>query len=143
MTRYYDYNGTNLVSDDMYGYRTDRTLKVLCLLIYTAVILGDVCETGWMMLYVFYTPHIEKVECLRYGEDSLKIKNGITRCNKFVSFVVVLIPKLLIGSVLLYYGGGYILGSKNNQLLLLNALAVAFIIELDGLMYTFSSSKCT
>lgn len=61
--------------------------------------------------------------------------DDITRTYKFWSFFSIGIPKLAIAVLLGYYGGMYIAKSADQETMLLNTLAVMFVIDVDEILY--------
>ena len=68
------------------------------------------CETGWMCAWIYFSPSTEKVEKIKYGETTRRIKNGLSRPVKFIGIVIILGAKFTIAWFLILWGGGYILG---------------------------------
>lgn len=61
--------------------------------------------------------------------------DGITRTYKFWCFLSIGLPKLAIALLLGYYGGAYIAKSADQETMLLNTLAVMFVIDVDEILY--------
>eukprot|EP00494_Astrolonche_serrata_P026713 UN26976 len=123
-------------------YVTDRDLRILCILVYTAVCVGGIFETFWMSCWLIYAPSSKTHGVMKVSENEAGVRcmtadSGITLCVKLGGLIFVLLPKLIVAGVLLTYGGGYVLGAKGNEDLLLNALAVAFIMDLDEIFFRF------
>merc|ERR1719469_1246399 len=57
--------------------------------------------------------------------------------------VTVGVPKLLIGLALSYVGGIYVMGSADREALILNTMALNFVIEVPQLLYKAFTSQYT
>eukprot|EP01083_Nonionella_stella_P025496 70184_1 len=64
-----------------------------------------------------------------------RIVSGMRSGFKWFMFAVVIFPKMAIALFLSSYGGGFILSSKDNANLILNTLAVTFIIDIDETLF--------
>lgn len=65
----------------------------------------------------------------------------LTFNGKVMIVLVVIAPKMLVGCVLFFIGAEYILASPDVESMVLNTLAVLFIIEIDEYLYhSFTSS---
>lgn len=61
--------------------------------------------------------------------------DGVSRCYRSFLFVVVGVPKLCVACLLMYFGGWYVLESPDRETLILNTLAMTFIINVDEFLY--------
>lgn len=128
-------------------YSTDFYLRILCLAAFAVFCLQDLFQTMWMLMWVYYLPTtgcgIEKVKIGLDQEDktSHEIKNGLPMWLKLINTFFVLMPKLFVAATLLCWGGGFVVGATSNEDVLLNSLALVFVIELDEYMYSFALPK--
>lgn len=61
--------------------------------------------------------------------------DGVSRCYRFFLLLVVGLPKFFLGFFIAYAGGWYVLESPDRETLLLNTLAMTFIISIDEFLY--------
>ena len=82
---------------------------------------------------------MESHEGLAFAKDGAdgdkKIVSGMTLWFKFVCYVVIVLPKLVIGVLLAFYGSGFLLVSDGNESLILNTVGLTFITQIDELIY--------
>ena len=60
---------------------------------------------------------------------------GLTRCERAVMYLLVLLPNLAITGLVMVAGSGAVLRSSNRFDLVLNTVAAIFVIELDDIFY--------
>ena len=60
---------------------------------------------------------------------------GLTRCERAVMYLLVLLPNLAITGLVMAAGSGAVLRSSNRFDLVLNTVAAIFVIELDDIFY--------
>merc|ERR1711994_522164 len=76
--------------------------------------------------------------CFRFAQvdDKLVLKKaGFSVARKAFLFCNVIVIKFLVAAAMIVIGGVFVASSKGNEDLLLNCLAVIFIIEVDELVY--------
>jgi len=61
--------------------------------------------------------------------------DGVSRCYRFFLFLVVGLPKFFLGFFIAYAGGWYVLESPDRETLILNTVAMTFIISIDEFLY--------
>lgn len=116
----------------------------VCLTLFCGSLLSDVKET-WAMLMWLYNIKTEKEHTrLRVvgveGEaDKYKIDSGMTKTHKLSAVILILMPKMAIFMWLLGYGAEYLMGSETVEDLILNALALGFVCEVDEFAYGIMS----
>jgi len=122
----------------------DGLLYFLCLWLWTFYVLGDIQETADMTeLFLRQIPTITSgIQPLTFlkekNEDiSWSGKGGLSMLWKVGFAVFLLLPKLGIAAVLLAFGAMYLSISTSNSGLILNTLALCFIIDTDELVYHF------
>lgn len=107
------------------------------LLTWTATCLVDVKESI-LYIWLWYdleTPASNRMRRLKLHDDVVIA----TKAAGFVKFMViafVLLPKLLIALALWWLGARWLSATPSFQDLVLNAVALAFITELDELIYS-------
>lgn len=60
---------------------------------------------------------------------------GLTRCVRLALYMFVVIPKLLIAAILMFIGCRWLCATESFSDLILNALALEFVIGVDELVY--------
>lgn len=136
----------------------DQILRVLCLAANVSFIFGDILETvnmyRWLNCVPAWNRKIHKkilnfcrkrqtdassFPMQRYknsaGLEVRKPAVGFTIMYRMVIIVMVLLPKLILGLWLLIYGTGFVASADNNSDLILNSVALLFIIQLDDVSY--------
>jgi len=68
-------------------------------------------------------------------EDGTLIARSASRLTKFMVLTLILLPKVVIGLSLLWLGARWLAATPSFEDLVLNAVALAFITELDELIY--------
>jgi hypothetical protein len=61
---------------------------------------------------------------------------GISLTARVLAASLCIVPKLVVEVLLIYVGGGFIATSTSTTDLILNCLAVSFIIDIDDMMYS-------
>jgi len=139
----------------------DRYLRMLCFAVIVAAILQDVQETINMFRWIQCVPtwneemHPKIIDECCYGDHEgcgmtkfpfQKYKNregiivekpavGFTHFYRASIFTFVLLPKFLFAISLIYLGGGFLAIAESNSDLILNAVALTFILEVDDIFY--------
>lgn len=112
-------------------------LLLLGVVIFNVYNVGEIFETldiaGWIY-------HFKTVEChqnLTFSDTDAgrQIVSGMTLWFKFVCYLVIVLPKLVIGVLLAFYGSGFLLVSDDNESLILNTVALTFITQIDDLIF--------
>jgi len=143
---YYVYVIYNINRDEFGGcggYETEPMIRYCCVLIYTAYCIGDICETIKMFLFITNFPSCDTFEYLRYKQacdddsDDKELATGMTKKWKIFCFLFVIVPKLGVACALLGYGTGFVVNTQENSDLILNALALGFVLEIDEMSYEY------
>lgn len=126
------------------GRETDQNLRVFCILIYTAYCFSDVAETLKMASFIWEFPRSKKFEKLLLkssidedGEKQLEFSSGMTYSYKLYCYLCILFPKFVIATCLLTYGTGFVVTTDVNENLILNALALGFVLDIDNMAYEY------
>ena len=67
--------------------------------------------------------------------------NPLTRFQKLLATLFVVVPKLVVACILTFVGTYFVFLSESNTDLILNCLAMTFVVELDELAYATISSE--
>eukprot|EP00055_Hartaetosiga_balthica_P015096 m.86981 g.86981 ORF g.86981 m.86981 type:complete len:348 (-) comp8779_c0_seq1:670-1713(-) len=133
-------------------------LQISGLLVFGGVVYSDLLETLQMAMFIFlfpvateHQPLSLKTKRQKDGNgvnttENVSIVSGMRRWYKFVVYLLLLVPKLVIAGALLYFGSLFIMRSETNEDLILNTLSVTFIIEIDEILFRATSPsliKCT
>jgi hypothetical protein len=137
------------------GYEhTDRDLRIFCILVYTAYCFSDVAETLKMACFVYNFPTSKAYEQLQFketidefGDTKIEYASGMPIWYKAYCYINILLPKFAIAAALLTYGTGFVVTTDENENLILNALALGFVLDIDNMAYeffmTFQMVPCT
>lgn len=120
-------------------------LRLLGHTVFASFIWADILESFSFALYIWsfpYYPH----SLLHFLERPVlnttgKMATGYTRASgmshmfKCLVYIVVLSPKLTVALTLWYYGGGFLNLSENSTSLILNTVALLFILQVDDIIY--------
>eukprot|EP00494_Astrolonche_serrata_P029584 UN29851 len=125
------------------GYKTRQPVRWMCILLYTAVCAGDIVETMKLAFWTWYFPSTSEPgawEKLSYevveqadGDTVTEYKSGMNTLYRVYIFLIVLAPKMMLALALLGYGTGFIVTTNDEAEILLNALALVFVLEIDEL----------
>lgn len=77
------------------------------------------------------------------SNDKRTIDASVTLYYKILVVVFVLLPKLYIGILFFLYGGRFLILSASDQELLLNVVALVFILEIDEFIFLMACSEET
>ena len=97
--------------------KSDFGLQIIMVGVFTTTVWVDMVETVYMMIYVARIPQIPFLV-------------------KALIQISIYIPKLLIVEFLWYYGCGFLTMSKGMSELILNAVGLNFINQIDNYVYT-------
>lgn len=132
------------------GHETERivnecndntsVLRLAAVLVLTIYCIADLAETARMAVWTLRMPSAESSEILQLIVDSVSRKptgyaSGISRRYKALVIIGILLPKLAIGALLWWYGTDYISNSPDNGELILNTVAVVFVLEIDDQLF--------
>jgi len=113
----------------------------LCLTTWMLVIVEEVREViMWWMAVVFITTHPpEGKEEAEEVNDEIHV-NSLNYVRKALIITLVLLPRTLVVVGLAYYGSLFLVGTDGYTDLILNSVALAFLIEVDEMIYLAVSS---
>jgi len=108
------------------------------LIIWTLTVMNNLKRVTELMYNLCWlTPTVTSVRCmLRQDEDKLTIVKGLTLPIKFALFLGIGIPRILMNTILLWRGTRYLAATFSFADLLLNAIALEFILLLKDLLWT-------
>jgi len=155
-----------LDNEEEYGecggyWQTEQMVYRLCVLIYIAFCLADIIETLGMAYWYWMISRATDIKDtgMLSGNANLQYKivdedgdltkdvllnarkvHSTTICYKFYVFFGVLFPKFCLAAGTLLIGTGFIVNTDSRDNLLLNALALGFILEIDEMIYEFIAS---
>lgn len=121
---------------------TPHNLRLVVEFAFTILIWVEVRESIAMILYVismptartwspaWYKRNMATKEICRFSKGA-----GMTLWYKWVIFVVVLLPKMALAGAIWYYGSVFLLSTASVEDLLLNAVALTFVLEIDDYIY--------
>jgi len=131
-------------------------VRNLCILVYTGYCIVDIFETFEIAQFVQRLPTTRKFKTYAPEEqDEVRSDTSIwdkeeetnklnsfarvevTNLYKLMVYIFVLVPKFAVSVLLLLYGSGFVVTTKENSDLILNALALGFILELDEMIYEY------
>lgn len=128
-------------------YATETSIRVSCVGIYVIYCVSDLTETVKMFMFTLYFKSSDTFEALRYrvavieGSEEKEFATGMPMWYKMYIFCTVLVPKFSIATFLLVYGTGFVVTTDDNADVILNALALGFVIELDEMGYALLPSQ--
>ena len=102
--------------------------------LFIGAMLKEAVETISIAYWILCSNHVAKDI-----EDDLP--EDLTALDKIAGIVLLVIPKLAIGLWLTWVGSRFVLLSITNTDLVLNCLAMAFVIEIDELVYEIASNQ--
>ena len=122
---------------------SDPLLRFACLSIYTIAITADMHESWAMlnwMIGVQERGFAKQVVEVREDEDEkMHDSYKLTLWHYIVSIVFVLVPKIVISIVLWIIGIGFIALAETNEDMIIDMLAITFVLEIDELIF----ASCT
>lgn len=135
--------------DDMSCHGGDIFVRLSCLTIFTFSCLTDLTETLDMHRWVQRLPHSSLMQPLQLQkftknrEVSCRAVTGITTSQKLFFYVCLLLPKLLVVAALFSYGAPYVLHAPDNENLILNSVAMVFVVDIDDIVFGFTMTSDT
>jgi len=123
-------------------------VRISCIMVFTMHMIGELGELldthFWLSLFLYshkHTPLQIREYQDRVGRTVNKPVTGITYLERFVLYLLFLLPRLVFIIVLLLMGIPYIAFTKRNEDLLLNTVALWFVAEVDEIVYKFVIPK--
>ena len=115
-------------------------LRLAAVVTLTCYCYGEIWETVGMLRWILgmaTTPTTETLQVVRDPESHALtgVASGLSRGYKLFATLAVVLPKLALGATLWWYGASYVAMSVDNAELILNTVAVLFVLEIDDQMY--------
>lgn len=137
----------------------DFYLRLICLGVYTVLMLNS-CKTSMdMHRWMARLPTVKQHQMLRmqkfidnseqspddegFGAEYMsvnKVVTGMTVSERILAYGL-LIGKSFVEVTLLYYGSAYIMFADTDENLILNAVALFFVVEIADYLYTFVTNR--
>tara|TARA_B110001452_G_scaffold264395_2_gene267342 strand:- start:42 stop:1505 length:1464 start_codon:yes stop_codon:yes gene_type:complete len=123
---------------------TSWPLRLCACFIYLCAVMSDAFETRDMHMWLSCFRRAERREFFKVVESkdrgdvefaTILPKSGMTSSTRTAIYGGVMLPKVLLSALVLCAGAGVVLRSKSNFELVLNSVAVAFVLEIDELIY--------
>ena len=135
---------------------TDKSLEFIALLVFGCLMWIDVARTLAMAMYLArlpssaagasLMPNGKLVYAILYdhqgqstGFDQTKVvedESGVSRAYLWFATTLLIVPRAAVAIALWVVGSGFLLHSASDYDLLLNIVALGFVLELDNFMYT-------
>lgn len=115
----------------------DFLLLMLCVIAFSTYNMGEIFETFAMFHWIYHQPTVASHEVLTFSsnEDDKEIVSGMTASYKLWCYVCLVLPKLVIGLLITWYGNTFLLVSDSNQDVILNSMALGFITQNDEIIF--------
>jgi len=130
--------------------QTSLGLRILAVILFVANMIGEHLENVEMLQWTWYAYRAAPSRGYTGQHQALLVTDkqklmSRLKCTEAVAFLVlVIMPKVVIAVLLSVSGSMFVVMSESDQDLLLNCLAVQFIIEVDELLYNvFTPSAIT
>lgn len=123
---------------DSCNIKTDVVLRYLSVASFVAGMIFEFFECFEMLLWTVYVKTEDRHQALQVQirEDGSKMQvSGLTICQKMVFLVLVIGTKTAIAVYLSAVGAQFVLLSETHADLILNCLAMVFVIEIDDVIY--------
>ena len=117
-----------------------NVLRIAAVLVLTAYCYGELMESVGMLLWLSQVPAAPKAEYLQLTRDieSGEITgyaSGLPWWYKVLAFLLAVAPKMALGGALWWYGSLFIARSPDVADLILNAVAVFFVLDIDDQLF--------
>ena len=116
---------------------SDTFLCFTCVCLFLSSVMEDIMQTKNLFMWhmIIKTEPSHKALTIRKEHGKVVLASGLTKKQKIMNTILILIPKLVIGLLLAYYGAAFIAISADNETIILNTLAVVFIIDIDEMLF--------
>lgn len=120
--------------------QTHPVLRAAGVFVLTSHCVSDMLQTFDMGVWTYRMRTTKITEILqltwKVNEDKpFGYASGISRMYKVAVGILVLLPKAFIGITLWWYGAGFIANSPDDVELILNTVAVLFVLEVDDQLF--------
>lgn len=134
-----------LKADKLCELNTDPWLRLLATMAFAVSMIKELAENWNMVLWLYHVKNEAEHRQLWIKEiDGEKvIDTGLTACQKLLFVCQAIIPKYVVAFLLIHFGGMFIKHSESDSDLILNCVALEFILEFDTVLYqTFTPPFC-
>lgn len=118
--------------------QVEGVLRLVSLCLFLSAVLGDVAETisifQWVCISRTETKH-KQIEISVTESGDKHLTSGFTVNHKVCQIISVVLPKFVIGILVMMYGSAFIVLSGSNEDAFLNTLAAVFVVEIDELLH--------
>eukprot|EP00931_Biecheleriopsis_adriatica_P028475 TRINITY_DN16966_c0_g1_i1.p1 TRINITY_DN16966_c0_g1~~TRINITY_DN16966_c0_g1_i1.p1 ORF type:complete len:302 (+),score=46.42 TRINITY_DN16966_c0_g1_i1:41-946(+) len=136
----------------------DSILRIMGLLLFEALMLNCAKELLDIHRWLSRVPSAPRHRMMRmqrfkdivhqeadrkFGTDTMvanKVVTGITPWERLFAYTLV-ISKLLVLGLLSHYGAGFVLKSLDNETIIMNSVALVFIIEVEEYIFTLVQNR--
>lgn len=125
--------------------------RAICVFIFVVDVIDDLYDTMGIVRLLLRTPssadtwlsydppqwgkETDKMMFKRTEIDYVKFHvNGMPFCWKLANFVVIVVPKIVLWTVLLIAGTQFLMETASIEDLIINSLALAFILQIDEII---------
>lgn len=123
-------------------------VRLAVLTVFTMYMLGELMELldmhFWINIFRYAHRHIP-LQIREYQDKAgftvFKPITGLSYLMRFLLYILILIPRLVMLMALLIFGVPYIAQAKTNDNLLYNTVALLFVAEIDEIVYRFAIPK--
>eukprot|EP00929_Paragymnodinium_shiwhaense_P007447 TRINITY_DN11136_c0_g1_i1.p1 TRINITY_DN11136_c0_g1~~TRINITY_DN11136_c0_g1_i1.p1 ORF type:complete len:768 (+),score=120.12 TRINITY_DN11136_c0_g1_i1:101-2404(+) len=130
-------------------YQLEPVPLLCCIFLFICTIVNEVEECKEMLTILWkILPTTEVTSPLRFRFDAAGFLHhdasvgGMTACRKLFLLLLVILPRFLIAVAILLVGSLYLATSASNAEMLLNCVALVFILDIDDLLFkTLASSE--
>ena len=138
---------------------TDFVLRGICASLFACFVYFDIVQSFEMVQWLYWVPLNKtgtsaqqssiffpdelKVRIIpspfgaRGDESDREIQSRVPPLFRVFLFWIVIIPKVAIAMMLLFFGGKLVLRSENNPDVIMNSLAAYFVAEMDEYVYQY------
>lgn len=133
------------IRDETPVCEADFELLILATIIFNTYNVGEMLETFDIAVWIHSFETVQDYQQLALSKEDMHVVSGLTTPFKWCVYLLICLPKLILGVLLAYYGTGYLLVSDSNNDIILNCTALTFITQIDELIYDAmvpASVKC-
>ncbi|CAE7216006.1 unnamed protein product, partial [Symbiodinium natans] len=120
---------------DACSIHSSQGLQWTAAAIFVGKMMAEFGETLSMLIWIWGNKVID-IRVVQMDEP-----NPLTRFQKLLATLFVVVPKLVVACILTFVGTYFVFLSESNTDLILNCLAMTFVVELDELAYATISSE--
>lgn len=120
--------------------KLDIKLLILCMIVFCMYIVNDLQESMYLFKLVWgFRSESGESELILFTKDDDGIQScsgGLSSLACWAISILILLPKIAIALVLMMYGNYYLASSGSDGDVLLNSMALCFIVDIDELIYS-------